>query len=181
MRTLHTITSDWITFCGRIVIVVMVVYGFSTSAFAEERRYKIEAAYLYSFFNYITWPGYSSAQSLEKPVICVDGNDPIVSYLDYVRAKMANERTLTIRVIEGDEKAAGCHMLFVRHRMYANLGAIPNDTLVVFKPDDPLDRGGMIELSEDGERMVIKINQMQLDRNGFHISSRLLELAQRAP
>ncbi|MEJ0010380.1 MAG: hypothetical protein WDN72_07685 [Alphaproteobacteria bacterium] len=26
----------------------------------EDRQYKVEAVFLYNFFNYITWPGHSS-------------------------------------------------------------------------------------------------------------------------
>lgn len=146
-------------------------------AFSEERQYKIEAAYLYSFFNYITWPGYSSPQEMKAPVICVYGNDPILPYLYYVRNKTSQERDLTVQAISDAKSPENCNLIFMRHRLLQL--AVPDNVLTVFKPDDPLDRGGMIELSEDGERIVIKINQAQLDKNGFTISSRLLDLTQK--
>jgi hypothetical protein len=146
---------------------------------ADERQYKIEAAFLYNFFNYITWPGTSSPQALEKPVICVYGDDPILNSLDYIRGKTGAERELTVRKVSDTSETEGCNILFMRHRISPRmLGALPNSTLTVFKPDDPLDRGGMIELSEDDERITIKINQSQLAQNGFQVSSRLLNLAQ---
>ena len=156
---------------------VMLCGSFSY-ALAEERQYKVEAAFLYSFFNYITWPGYISTQEMQKPLICVYGDDPILPYLYYVSDKMAEERTLSVRRISDKDSAAGCHILFIRHRLSFSMTSLANDTLVVFKPDDPLDRGGMVELAEDGERISVKINQSLLEQQHFQISSRLLELAQ---
>lgn len=150
------------------------------SACAEERQYKVETAFLYNFFNYITWPGYGSTQELQKPVICIDENDPIMPYLEYTRSKMAGERAFTIRSISENETPKGCHIFFMRHHISSHLlASLPTNTLTVLKPDDPLDRGGMIELSEDEERISIKIDQPQLEQNGFQVSSRLLDLARR--
>ena len=153
---------------------------FIPQVYAQERLYKIEAAFLYNFFNYITWPGYDSPQALREPIICVYEQDPILPYLEYVRGKIANERVLTLRVVNEDNIGSGCHILFMRHRVpYRILSSLSQDTLTVLKPDDPLDRGGMIELSEDGERLEIRINQQQLEQKHFQVSSRLLDLVQR--
>jgi hypothetical protein len=180
MHTLRIIAMWLKKIRGCMLVLMAMVNIFSSSAYAEERQYKIEAAFLYSFFNYITWPGYSAPQELAKPVICVYGNDPIVPYLNYIRGKMATERLLTVRVLGNIENAGGCHILFMRHRIESDRSNdLANDTLTVVKLDDPLDRGGMIELSEDGERIAIKINQPSLEKNGFQISSRLLDLVQR--
>ena len=90
---------------------------------------------------------------------------------------VAIERQLDLRVVTDGKSVEGCHILFMRHRVLqtASLGA---NTLTVFKPDDPLDRAGMIELADDAGRISLKINQSQLERQGFMISSRLLDLAQ---
>ncbi len=180
MRRMLLIAAKYKDACLHALAVSVFLCAFSPHALADERQYKIEAAYLYSFFNYIVWPGYDSPQKLHASVICVYDSDPIVPYLDYIRSKMENERTLTIRAVPDEGSFSGCHILFVRHRIPPRLeGALTKDTLLVFKPDDPLDRGGMIELSEDDDRIVIRINQLQLEQHGFHVSSRLLDLAQR--
>jgi len=165
--------------CLLLLAATMPLCGFSSGAPAQDRQYKIEAAFLYSFFNYITWPDYATPQALEKPAICVYNDDPLLPYLTYISGKMAAERQLTVRSVNDEESVSGCHMLFMRHRISPRmLAAVPASTLTVFKPDDPLDRGGMVELSEDEERITIKINQSQLEQSGFHVSSRLLNLAQ---
>lgn len=147
-------------------------------AMAQQRQYKIEAAFLYSFFNYITWPGYESPQALFEPVICVYGKDPILPYLEYVRNRTNVTRTLSVRSVSQPEQTGGCHILFMRHTIPDHIADTLDDSvLTVLKPDDPLDRGGMIELAEEEERILIKINQPKLEQQGFHASSRLLQLA----
>lgn len=172
--TIATITTSM----RRFLWSVMLVGILTPAAYADDRQYKIESAYLYSFFNYITWPGFSSPQAMDTPVICVEENDPAITYLEYIRNKMKAERLLTVRPLSGEQSSVGCHILFIRHRMPKQLSARA-ETLVILKPDDPLDRGGMIELAEDGDRISIRIDQQQLDKNGFQVSSRLLDLVQR--
>lgn len=163
----------------RILLIFCISVFLPANAMAQERQYKIEAAYLYSFFNYVTWPGYATPQSMQQRTICVFGEDPILSYLDYARRKMAGEYELTLRSVGEGENTAGCSLFFLRHRISSQMvSSLPPTTLTVFKPDDPLDRGGMIELNEDDERISIKINQPLLERGGFKVSSRLLGLSQ---
>ena len=164
---------------SRLLAAGLMLCILSPPVQADERQYKIEAAYLYSFFNYITWPGYASPQAMHNPVICAYSGDPVLPYLDYVSHKMAAERELKVRAVTEEDETASCNILFMRHRISSHiLTSLANSTLTVFKPDDPLDRGGMIELSEDEEHINIKINQVKLEENDFQISSRLLNLAQ---
>lgn len=155
--------------------VVSCVLAFS--AFAEERQHKVEAAFVYNFFNYITWPNYDDSQDLKDPIICVYGNDPIVESLKYIQQKMAPTRVITIQVVHKSLQARDCNLLFIRHRLPFDLSALNDTTLTVFKPDDPLDRGGMIDLTEDEEHITIHIDQFEMERKGFKTSSRLLNLA----
>lgn len=176
MKPTLTSIGKQITWHGFAIAVILCLA--SGQARADARQYKIESAYLYSFFNYITWPGYAAPQDLHKPLICIYGKDPIQPYLEYIRNKVSGERSLSLRSIADGDDTQDCQILFVRHRLPSYmLSSLSKNTLVVFKPDDPLDRGGMIELSEDGERIAMKIDQDQLERKGFQVSSRLLSLA----
>ncbi len=176
----NCISIGWKKACCNIFAAVIIIV-FSNTASAEERQYKLEAAFLYSFFNYITWPGLLTPQDLQKPIVCVYGEDPIIPYLVYISNRMSDERTLTIKTINNPESIIGCNIFFIRHRMSQAIEeSTPRDTLVVFKPDDPLDSAGMIELAQDGERISIRIDQSRLEHEGFQVSSRLLDLARKA-
>ena len=147
----------------------------------EARYYKIEAAFLYNFFNYITWPGYTSPEALTQPTVCLDGNDPVAPYLGYIQQKMAGKRGLLIRKLHEGEAMTGCHMFFLRRNITPAMTqeAFRTHTLIVSELDDPLDRGGVIALAKEDERILMDINQSLLTENGFQISSRLLDLAQK--
>lgn len=155
----------------------------STASAATERQYKLEAAFLYNFFNYINWPGYSAPQGLTEPVVCVEGNDPVIRYLEYVQQKLT-DRQLHIRNTEDTRSAEGCHILFIRSAAGREMAqrarsALESHTVVVATAMDLLDYGGTITITPSGERMAVEINQTLLQRHGFQVSSRLLELARR--
>lgn len=173
----HRLTIAKLTFCRRIFGIVAALCVLTTPALAQERQYKVEAAFLYSFFNYITWPGYDTPQALKDPVICIYGDDPLVPYLKYVSNKVSAERNLTLRTVSRNS-TDGCHLLFMRHRL-PDISGVDSKTLTVFMPDDPLDRGGLIELTQEEQRIAVKIDQSNMERRGFLISSRLLQLAKR--
>ena len=147
----------------------------------EPRYYKIEAAFLYNFFNYITWPGYTSPEALTQPVICIESNDPVGPYLAYVQHKMLGQRGLQVRKVMDNGSLAGCHLLFVRHAVSETgvRDALKNNTLIVAEPEDPLDRGAPLDLVKEEERLTLDIDQSRLTAGGFQISSRLLDLAER--
>lgn len=163
------------------VVLSCCLWSHGAAAQDEERHLKVEAAYLYNFFNYITWPGFSSPRALEDPVICIAYNDPVESYLDYVKEKMAGERTLTVRRMQEGENIDGCNLLFMRSGLTPRMAAesLRQNVLLVSEPEDSLERGGMIELLPQEERLIIIINQTLLSKHGFQVSSRLLDLAHR--
>jgi hypothetical protein len=146
---------------------------------ADEREYKVEAVFLYNFFNYITWPGYSSPEGLRQVTICTMGDDPVERYLAYVGRRMAHERTLKIRALQEGESPEGCHMVFLRRSspLSQPVKDPPPDVLTVAMGPDFLANGGMIELTHEQERMAIAINRSLLAHKGFQVSSRLLDLA----
>ncbi len=151
----------------------------AASAQETDRYHKVEAAFLYNFFNYITWPDYNSPQDMRTANICIFDDDPIKPYLQYVQQKMTSERTLNIQSVNDAAAISKCNLLFTRHRLADDvLKEIPGSTLIVTEPLDSLDRGqGMIELDRDGQGILMHIDQPQLAENGFQVSSRLLALA----
>ncbi len=144
----------------------------------DERQYKLEAVFLYNFFNYITWPGLGTPGDLSSATICIYGNDPLTPYLHYVQEKMTGERKLTIRELHAGQSSAGCNLLFDRTGSPVRSAEGQTPTLTVSDEAHYLQHGGMIALSRDGDRMAMDINNTLLTQQGFQVSSRLLKLAQ---
>jgi hypothetical protein len=140
----------------------------------KARQYKLEAAFLYNFLNYVTWPGNETPEQLATPTICVLQGDPISPYLNYVQQKMSSQRQLMIRRLVPDNNADGCNLLFVRRNMILQTKrTIP--ILTVSADSSP---ASMITMRAVEGRMALRINNTALSEQGFQVSSRLLSLAQ---
>jgi len=153
----------------------------SAPAFAEERVYKVEAAFLYNFLDYITWPPKNEGNSGVFS-ICVYGNDSLYNSLDYIKRKKIEERKLDIRRLENGKIASRCHIIFISKDYSGPAPPLQSllgleGALIISDIPGFLDKGGMIELTEEGQRMAISINNSLLSESGFSVSSRLLNIA----
>ena len=175
----QSIKRKYYRMLAALLIGVVILLPCMSIAEVEDRQYKIEAAFLYNFFNYITWPGFLSPQALKQPTICLHNNDPVEPYLDYVQQKRSDERQIRIKEIDEGEKATDCQIVFARDPTAAEIQALVSQhVLVVSEPANVKDDDGMIELIRDNEHMRIRINQPLLEKNKFQISSRLLNIAE---
>lgn len=159
------------------LLLAALLFPFAAQPQEIGRQYKVEAAFLYNFFNYITWPGYDSPEELVKPTLCVDKEDPVEPYLRYIQQHTKGARSLTIHKMTSGESPAKCNLLFTRQPLH-NKWEIPNDTLIVLESDDDLEREGMIELEQQADHMVVIIHNNWMQDKGFKVSSRLLDLAE---
>ena len=164
--------------CAIAVIFLALMSITPAPAHADNniRQHKIEAAFLYHFFNYITWPGYTAPENLQQATICIYGDDAVAPYLAYVQRKMAAERQFSIRRLGKDDSLDGCHLLFTRDTIGNT--QVPDYTLTVLEQNTRADAGGMIELLRDDEHLDMHINNSLLEERGFRVSSRLISLAQ---
>jgi len=155
---------------------------FSYAAIAEDRQYKLEAAFLYNFFNYIAWPGYHTPEDLKHATICIESNDPLQPYLEYIKEKKLGQRTFKIIPLSADSDIKNCQIFFVRSTSQLtemHSSALAKGVLLVSDAPDFVENGGMIGLSPEGERMAIEINNTGLKQADFNVSSLLLNLARK--
>lgn len=155
----------------KAVAATLAAIMFAWPAQAQEaRQHKLEAAFLYNFLNYITWPGLNSPAELREATICVVPNDPIKPSLLYVQQKMAAQRTLLIHDWRPGDRTM-CHVLFSRQ-------AVASSEYTLTVTDGASLRGdSMIALEQQEGRIAIHIDNSALNRKGFQASSRLLALA----
>ncbi len=140
----------------------------------KAHQYKLEAAFLYNFLNYITWPGYDAPDELPSPTICVLQGDPIEPYLTYVQQKMAEQRPLTVRHLAPEANADGCSLFFSRR------GYTPptKTTIPILTVSADASNASMISMRAEEDGVALRINNTMLSEQGFQASSRLLSLAQ---
>lgn len=171
--------------CAIAVGVTLCFYTSSpANAAGDVRQYKIEAAFLYNFFNYITWPGQTSPETLKQAHICLAADDPMQPYLEYVTHKKLLERTIIIQQVEYNSDLEGCHILFLRNvnkEAVSPLLVIAEEKgiLLVSEKDGFVDEGGMIGLVPQEQRVALDMHLTNMKLAGLQVSSRLLNLARK--
>lgn len=160
------------------IIAALVIVA--PDAQADDRRYKIEAAYVYNFFNYITWPGFAAPSDMAAPVICLTPGEPVLPYLNYIGKKKNEERHITLRTVQDGELLTGCHVFYSSRNLSEALAEKLRNAAIlsVLSKNDAEPANGMIELFQSGERIAMRINHSDMSRSGFQTSSRLLALAE---
>jgi len=142
-------------------------------------EYRLKAAFLYQFTKYVAWPS-----EPDGPIsICVLGDDPFGATLDATLAdKTAAGQSLVARRIGSASAGASCRILFVsrseRGNLDATLSALAHrPTLTVADMEGFPQRGGMINLKLEDERIRLEVNPDNAARAGLKIRSELLRLA----
>ena len=153
----------------------------ATAAGDKPTEYDVEAAYLFNFGKFVTWPNTAGTQKLLT--ICVLGDDPFGPTLDHiVSGEKIDGRTVIDKKLSTADDAPYCSILYISSSEATRLTrilAIVKDTPVLTVSDIPnfTDRGGIIQfvLHENRVRFVVNLGPAQ--RDGLALSSELLKVA----
>lgn len=143
---------------------------------------QVEAAYLYNFGKFVTWPPDRTSEA-DQFQICVLGKDPFGSVLDStVEGERIGGRQIAIQRITRVQQAAPCNILFVSTSEEANLHPVLDEAnrlhiLTVSDVKHFAQRGGVIGLSVQEERVRFEVNRKAAERSHLQLSSELLKVA----
>ena len=141
---------------------------------------EVQAAYLYKFGAFVTWPTPAAGNTF---TICVLGRDPFGQALDRIvqGEALAGQKLLVSRVA-GVEQASQCRILFVSsseeyrvRSILAQVGKLP--VLTVSDMPHFVDRGGMIQFVLEDGRVRFEANPTSAEQAGLTLSSQLLKVA----
>jgi hypothetical protein len=170
-------------FRRRLSSLALLAYGLCVSVAAQggPDEYRLKAAFLYRFPQFVEWP----AQATEGKAtldVCVVGPNPFGNVLEeLVEGEQLEGRTLKVRRPDGDA-FADCHILYLpaaygrRREILRQLAGVP--VLTVSDAPTFLDEGGMIQLFLRDNRLRFNINASATDRASIRLSAQLLRLAQ---
>jgi hypothetical protein len=149
-------------------------------AIAQQRR--IEAAYLYKFAGYLTWPDSAFAGPNSPLVIGVEGDDAMADELAVmVENRSVNGRSVQVRHLHPGDPIRGLHILFIPAGAPQGdtllAAAVPSSTVAVTEGAEGLQRGANITfvLVDDRVRFDISVDPAHL--NGVKVSALLLSVA----
>ena len=150
---------------------------------ADLPEYRLKAAFLYNFAQFVSWPRQAFAEAQTPLVIGVLGDDPFGADLDEtVRGELVNGRPLTVRRFRKVEDVGNCHVLFVSRSEADRAGQIfaslkGRGILTVGDAEVPAMRGAMIRFVMEKNKVRLKINAEAAKAAQLTISSKLLRAA----
>lgn len=156
-------------------------------ATASQSEYALKAVFLYNFCRFIDWPDSAFASPSEPLIIGIIGDDPFGSLLnEAVEGEKYHNRPIRIDHFRTPGDIKRCHLLFVSHvgagRIEPILAAVAGkNVLTVSETEDFLNRGGMITLTTQQNRIRVRINPASLQAANLAVSSKLLRVAEITP
>jgi hypothetical protein len=172
-----------------IAFLMMVLWLFSSAsprALAldeEEVEYPAKLAFLYNFAKFIEWPPGSYHYPNAPIVICIAGHDPFSpGNENELRTRTVLGHPIQIRTIRATDVLSVCSIIFIPITEKDQAGNILRElsgasTLTVGENEGFAARGGIINLTLEGNRLRFEINQLAAERAGLKISSKLFSLA----
>lgn len=162
---------------------MLLLPGWSVGALDE---YQVKAVFLFNFGQFVEWPPHVYDTPQAPFVICVVGEDPFGKTLDdVVRGESIGSRSLVVRRFgdAGADDSSGCNILFVGRndagRLDDALKAVRGrSVLTVTDIEGAENRGAIIVLYSDNNRIRMRINLAAAKANHLVISSKLLRPAE---
>lgn len=157
------------------------------TATASQSEYALKAVFLYNFCRFIDWPESAFASPSEPFIIGIIGDDPFGSLLnEAIEGEKYHNRPIRIERYRTPAEIKRCHLLFISHvnagRLDPILATVAGKSVVtVSETEDFLNRGGMITLTAEQNRIRLRINAEALHSANLAVSSKLLRVAEIKP
>ena len=160
------------------ILLALSLPGQDAQADAAVDERAMKAAYLYNFALFAQWPTLPDANFQ----LCVLGNTPLDAELERLQGKRVQNLPIAMRRIMPGDSLDGCQLLYVDEHnrktldsLIRRLGSLP--VLTITDATGFADRGIMIEMRKQGQRIVFDVNLAAARRARLDFSARLLKLA----
>lgn len=146
-------------------------------------KQQVEAAYLYKFGNYITWPQTAFTTADSPVVIGVSGADALADELtSLVAGRTIANRPVVVRRVYAKDQLNGVNILFIGDTKSAQAGNLfqsvrGQPVLVVTEGDNGLDLGGAVSFVVIDDRVRFDVSLQAAEKNGLKLSALLLSVA----
>jgi hypothetical protein len=145
--------------------------------------HEVQAAFLFNFTKFITWPVNSLQRSEKSLTIGVLGDDFFAGVLEEILLdKTVDGKTLAVRRFTRAQDAANSHILFISTSQESHLPHImkaleQTKVLTVSDMAQFAEHGGMVAFTLEDQRVRFKVNVDAVGRTGLKMGSQLLKLA----
>lgn len=154
---------------------------------SESSEYLIKAGFIYNFAQLVQWPSAAFSQADSPIVIGILGTDPFGETIDrVVQGKKLEGRSLVVKRLKRGASVKECSILFVSSSEAPHLEEVLQTTkgmpiLTIGELPGFAMRGGIINLTLEGNKVRFEVNIEAAKQANLNISSRLLALARIVP
>jgi len=166
--------AQWVTVSGGLV--AMAESSASTMP-------QVEAAFLFNFAKFVTWPDEAFQRSGDSLIIGVLGEDPFGAILeDTIRDKTVMGKKLVVKRFARIQDAAHSHILFLSTSEESRLSEMikaldKTNVLTVSDMEQFAEHGGMVAFTVEDQKVRFNVNVGAVERAGLKMGSQLLKLA----
>jgi hypothetical protein len=150
---------------------------------AQDAEYRIKAAFLCKFGNYVEWPAASASGAQVPFEVGVLATPAVVDELMVAaRGQTVNGRPIVVRRLERGDPLDGLNMVFVARSHAARLGEVlaalkDRPVLTVTESDPGTAAGSMVNFIVVDDKVKFDISLTAAERSKLRISARLLGVA----
>jgi hypothetical protein len=164
---------------------LMACGGAVTAQSDEQAEYRVKAAFVYKFGEYIQWPDDSFASAKSPITVGVIGADKLVDELMRITSgRSVGGREIAVRKLRPGDPVSDLHLLFVGRAgadRVADLlsGLKGRAVLTVTESDRAFSLGSMINFVVVDDKVRFDIALRPVEEGNIKISSRLLTVARK--
>ncbi len=176
--------------CKPLMLGILAVLGTlllpRPSHAAEYSIPQVEAAFLFKFAQFTTWPARAFPNANSPLTIGVLGTNPFGRSLDNaVRGETVHDRPMAVKYSRRADELKDCQIVFISSSEAAQVDAViatfrGSNILTVSDIPRFCQRGGMITFVVEGGRVRFEANAAAARKAGLQISSKLLKITKSA-
>src|SRR5437867_3437041 len=186
MDVLTTVLRRYLCVCLCLLLALWVAISGGLVASAETpapTMHQVEAAFLFNFAKFVTWPDDAFQLSGSSLIIGVLGEDPFGAVLEEtIRDKTVMGKKLAVKRFVRIQDAVNSHILFLssseESQLLPLLKVLEKATvLTVSDMEQFAERGGMVAFTVEDQKVRFNVNVEAVERAGLKMGSQLLKLA----
>jgi YfiR/HmsC-like len=183
MKTLRSRVFFLLVLTTGLLVLTMGFCARTVLAQTTAKEYRIKAAFLFNFAQYVEWPPDAFTDANSPLTYCTIGDDPFEGVLDEsLHAKSVGIRPLRVQHLKGAENLQGCQIVFIganeKKRITAILETLKQSpVLVVGESSHFAEQGGTVGFLSEENTIRFEVNLNAAQRARLNISATLLSVA----
>jgi hypothetical protein len=146
---------------------------------AATREYEIKAGFIYNFLRFVDWPTPRTGWT-----VGIFGSDPFEGALAELEARPLSGKSIRVMVVKSVAEAKNCDVVYIGPSESSRFGQHINslkgaDVLTVSDIPEFADKGGVIGLFTERNRVRFNVNLDALKSANLKANARFLQLASR--